>query len=46
LGIAVPEDALLINWLGNFMMALEGSGQLRLMTKKWFEDGAWIKELP
>lgn len=46
LGIAVPEDALLINWLENFMMALEGSGQLKLLTKKWFEDGAWIRELP
>jgi polar amino acid transport system substrate-binding protein len=46
LGIAVPEDALLINWLQNFMMALGGSGQLELLNKKWFEDGSWIKELP
>ena len=46
LGIAVPEDALLINWLQNFMMALEGSGQLKLLNKAWFEDGSWIKELP
>jgi polar amino acid transport system substrate-binding protein len=46
LGIAVPEDALLINWLQNFMMAVEGSGQLKLLNKAWFEDGSWIKELP
>jgi polar amino acid transport system substrate-binding protein len=46
LGIAVPEDALLINWLQNFTMALEGSGSLKLLNKKWFEDGSWIKELP
>jgi len=46
LGIAVPEDALLINWLQNFMMALEGSGQLKKLNQRWFNDGSWIKELP
>jgi polar amino acid transport system substrate-binding protein len=46
LGIAVSEDVLLINWLQNFMMAMEGSGKLKLLYKKWFEDGSWIKELP
>jgi len=46
LGIAVSEDALLINWLQNFMMALEGSGQMKLMNQHWFNDSSWIKELP
>jgi polar amino acid transport system substrate-binding protein len=46
LGIAVSEDVLLINWLQNFMMAMEGSGKLKLLYKRWFEDGSWIKELP
>ena len=46
LGIAVSEDVLLINWLQNFMMALEGSGQMKLMNERWFQDGSWIKELP
>jgi polar amino acid transport system substrate-binding protein len=46
LGIAVSEDVLLINWLQNFMMALEGSGQMKLMNERWFKDGSWIKELP
>ncbi len=46
LGIAVSEDALLINWLQNFMMALDGSGQLKLMNQPWFKEGSWIKELP
>lgn len=46
LGIAVPEDALLVNWLGNFMMMLEGSGQLNALNNRWFKDGSWIKELP
>jgi len=46
LGIAVPEDALLINWLQNFMMMLDGSGQLKSLNNRWFQDGSWIKELP
>jgi polar amino acid transport system substrate-binding protein len=45
LGVAVSEDTLLINWLQNFMMALEGSGQLKVLNQRWFKDGAWIKEL-
>jgi polar amino acid transport system substrate-binding protein len=46
LGIAVLEDALLINWLENFMLMLEGSGQLKSLNIRWFQDGAWIKQLP
>jgi hypothetical protein len=42
----VPEDALLINWLQNFMMMLDGSGQLKSLNTRWFQDGAWIKALP
>ena len=46
LGIAIPEDTLLINWLSNFLKMLEASGQLKNLTEKWFKDGSWIKELP
>jgi len=46
IGIAVPEDTLLINWLRNFLGVLEGSGQLGVLNNRWFKDGAWIKELP
>ena len=46
LGIAIPEDALLINWLGNFVNMLEASGQVKNLTEKWFQSGSWIKELP
>ena len=46
LGIAIREDALLINWLGNFVNMLEVSGQMKKLTEKWFQSGAWIKELP
>ncbi len=46
LGIAVKPDTLLINWLRNFLVMLDGSGQLKLLGQKWFESGDWIKELP
>ena len=46
LGIAIREDALLINWLGNFVNMLEASGQVKILTEKWFQSGSWIKELP
>jgi polar amino acid transport system substrate-binding protein len=46
LGIAVREDTLLINWLQNFMIMLEGSGQVNLLNKRWFQDASWVKELP
>ena len=46
LGIAVQEDTLLINWLQNFMLMLEGSGQFQLLNKRWFQDASWVKELP
>jgi polar amino acid transport system substrate-binding protein len=46
LGIAIREDALLINWLSNFLNMLEVSGQVKNLTEKWFQSGAWIKELP
>ena len=46
LGIAVTEDALLINWLQNFMLMLNGSGELNRLTEKWLKDGSWISQLP
>ena len=46
LGIAVPEDTLLINLLQNYMAMLQASGQLKALNKRWFQDSSWIKELP
>jgi polar amino acid transport system substrate-binding protein len=46
LGIAMPEDTLLINWVQNFMGTLQGSGELKKMYKKWLAGGAWVDELP
>ncbi|MFH1982345.1 MAG: transporter substrate-binding domain-containing protein [Pseudomonadota bacterium] len=45
LAIAVREDALLMNWLDNFLKILKGSGALNLLHAKWFKDGSWISQL-
>jgi polar amino acid transport system substrate-binding protein len=46
LGIAVQEDTLLINWLGNFLKALIDSGELNQLLDRWFKDGSWVQQLP
>jgi polar amino acid transport system substrate-binding protein len=46
LGIAVPEDALLINWVQNHLVMLEGSGVLKRIAGFWLGSSSWIKELP
>ena len=46
LGVAMPEDTLLINWMQNFLITLEGSGKLKKMHNKWMNGGTWINELP
>ncbi|MGD8894387.1 MAG: hypothetical protein PVJ20_12440 [Desulfobacterales bacterium] len=42
----MAEDTLLINWVQNFMISLQGSGKLKEMGKKWLKGGSWIDELP
>lgn len=46
LGIAMPEDTLLINWVQNLMLMLEGSGDLEKIGARWFQGGPWINDLP
>jgi polar amino acid transport system substrate-binding protein len=46
LGIAMPEDTLLINWVENFLMMIEGSGVLDALKNHWFNEKVWMKELP
>ena len=46
LGIAMAEDTLLINWIENFMLFLQGNGELKKLHAKWLNDGDWIQELP
>lgn len=46
LGIAMPEDTLLSNWVQNFMVLMQGSGRLQTLHKKWLTGGKWVDELP
>lgn len=46
LGIAMAEDTLLINWVENFMLFLQGTGQLKKMHVQWLNGGPWVNELP
>lgn len=45
LGIALPEDTLLINWVQNFMNTLQGTGVLPKLHKKWLNGGSWVDDL-
>jgi ABC-type amino acid transport substrate-binding protein len=47
LGIAVPaSDPQFRNLVDNYVDALEGTGILMQLRKKWLEDGSWIAALP
>jgi polar amino acid transport system substrate-binding protein len=46
LGIAMPEDALLINWVQNFLNQYHGTGELKKASEKWLNPGTWIDDLP
>jgi len=46
LGIAIREDALLLNWLENFLKILAGTGDLTKLHDTWLNDRSWIKQLP
>jgi polar amino acid transport system substrate-binding protein len=46
LGIAMPEDALLLNWVQNFLNQFHGTGEMKKLTEKWLSAGTWIDDLP
>jgi polar amino acid transport system substrate-binding protein len=46
LGIAMPEDALLLNWVQNFLNQFHGMGEMKKLNEKWLTAGSWIDELP
>lgn len=47
LGIAVADgDPLLVNWVENYLGMLKTTGQMKVLKKKWFEPGPWVKEIP
>ena len=45
IGIAFQEDALLMNWVENYLLMLEGTGTLKRMHEFWFKNASWIKEI-
>jgi polar amino acid transport system substrate-binding protein len=47
LGIGLPDgDPLLINWVENFLMTIDGNGLLKQRAKFWFSNSSWMKNLP
>jgi polar amino acid transport system substrate-binding protein len=47
IGIAIaPGDPLLVNLLQNYMTALDGTGALQKLQKRWFQSGAWLAQVP
>jgi polar amino acid transport system substrate-binding protein len=46
LGVALPAgDPLLVNWMENFLLMLEGSGAMDDLRTRWFQSGSWIADL-
>jgi polar amino acid transport system substrate-binding protein len=46
MGIAMPaNDPLLINWMQNFFMTLDGTGVLAEITTRWLDDPEWLEDL-
>jgi polar amino acid transport system substrate-binding protein len=47
LGIALhPDDTHLVNWVENFLNALEGSGEMDALKERWFGNASWLQRLP
>ncbi len=46
LGIAMQEDTLLINWVQNFLIQYEATGEMKKAAEKWLNPGSWIDDLP
>ena len=47
IGIAIsPGDSLLLNFIENYLGALEVVGVLSELEAKWFKDGGWLINLP
>jgi polar amino acid transport system substrate-binding protein len=47
IGVALPpNDPLLVNWVQNFLNALEKTGEMKMLMEKWFKDTSWVKQLP
>jgi len=47
IGVALPpNDPLLVNWVQNFLNALEKAGEMKMLTERWFKDTSWVNQLP
>lgn len=46
LGIAVREDTLLINAVGNLLRTLTLSGEMTSLQEKWLQSRSWFEQLP
>ena len=47
IGVALPaNDPLLVNWVQNFLNALEKTGEMGLLLERWFKDTSWVSRLP
>jgi polar amino acid transport system substrate-binding protein len=47
IGIALPAgDSLMLNMVENYLGALEAIGLIEELEKTWFEDGAWLIQVP
>jgi polar amino acid transport system substrate-binding protein len=47
IGIAIAAgDPLLMNWLQNFLVTVQGSGELEAMRDRYMNDASWLKLLP
>jgi polar amino acid transport system substrate-binding protein len=47
IGVAVsPDDSLLLNFLENYLGALEALGVLAELEVAWFDDPSWLIRLP
>jgi len=47
IGVAMQAgDPLLVNWVENFFTTINGSGDLKKMADRWFNDASWLKDLP
>ena len=47
IGIALPAgDPLLVNLVENYLGALQATGLLEQLRKRWFDDASWLAQVP
>jgi polar amino acid transport system substrate-binding protein len=47
IGIAIEAgDPLLMNWLQNFLITMQGSGELEAIRDRYMKNASWLKLLP